>query len=160
MSKRPDEDTAPADYTDWCLSVNEPWVLKAGEMLREEILRRGYKTAKIRPMPCQVEFNDSYVVNYDGGIYKCPALVGRKGFEIGNLRDGVNDRRDAYRVGLWKNDECLDCAYLPLCFGGCRYMAFVRDGRVDKADCKRPHFDATLETFIRQDIKYRKTEAR
>ncbi len=160
VSKRPDEDTSPADYTDWCLSVNEPWVLKAGETLRGEILRRGYHTTKIRPMPCQIEFKDSYVVNYDGGLYKCPALVGRKGFEIGNLRDGANDHRDAYRVGLWKNDECLDCEYLPLCFGGCRYMAYVREGTVDKVDCKRPHFDATLETFIKQDVRYRKPENR
>ncbi len=156
VSKRPDEDTSPADYSDWCLSVNEPWVLKAGEMLREEILKRGYNTPKIMPMPCQVEFNDSYVVNYDGGIYKCPALVGRKGFEIGTLGDGMNDYRDTYRLGLWKNDECLECEYLPLCFGGCRYMAYVRDGNVDNVDCKRPYYDAALEALIKQDVRFRK----
>jgi uncharacterized protein len=159
VAKRPEEDTSPADYTDWCLSVNEPWVLKAGEMLREEILRRGYNTPKLMPMPCQVEITDSYVVNYDGGIYKCPALVGRKGFEIGHLGDGVDDYGDAYKLGLWKNDECMDCEYLPLCFGGCRYMAYVRDGHINNTDCKRRHYDASLEAMIRQDIKYRKSKA-
>lgn len=161
VSKRPEEDSSPADYTDWCLSVNEPWVLKAGMMLREEILKRGYNTPKIMPMPCQVEINDSYVVNYDGGIYKCPALVGRKGFEAGNLADGNPAHAqagcgDPYKADFWKNATCLACEYLPLCFGGCRYMAFVRNGNIDSPDCRRPFFDAALETFIKQDIKYRK----
>jgi uncharacterized protein len=156
VAKRPDDDGSPADYTDWCLSVNEPWVYRAGEVLREEILRRGYNTPKIMPMPCQVEITDSYVVNYDGGIYKCPALVGRKGFRIGELSGAVADYSASHRLDIWKNDECMECAYLPLCFGGCRYMAYVRDGNIDRPDCKKPHFDATLESLIKQDIKYRR----
>jgi uncharacterized protein len=157
VAKRPDEDTSPADYTDWCLSVNEPWVMTAGEMLREEILRRGYKTSKIMPMPCQVEIADSYVVNYDGVIYKCPALVGRKGFDIGDLSNGVEDYSVSHRLDIWKNDECLECEYLPLCFGGCRYMAYVRDGNIDHPDCKKHYFDTALETLVKQDAKYRRT---
>ena len=157
VAKRPDGDASPADYTDWCLSVNEPWVLKAGRLLREEILKRGYNTPKIMPMPCQVEIADSYVVNYDGVIYKCPALVGRKGFDIGDLRTGVRDYSGSHRLDIWKNNDCMECEYLPLCFGGCRYMAYVRDGNIDHPDCKRHYFDATLETFVRQDIKYRRT---
>jgi len=156
VSKRPDEDTSPADYTDWCLSVNEPWVLKAGSLLREEILKRGYSTPKIMPMPCQIEIADAYVVNYDGVIYKCPALVGRKGFDIGDLQTGLRDYSYSHRLDIWKNDDCIECEYLPLCFGGCRYMAYVRDGNIDHPDCKRPYFDTSLETLIKQDIKYRR----
>ena len=64
--------------------------MKAGILLREDVLKRGYNTPKIMPMPCQVEITDSYVVNYDGVIYKCPALIGREEFSIGTPRD----RRD------------------------------------------------------------------
>jgi uncharacterized protein len=156
VSKRPDEDTSPADYTDWCLSVNEPWVLEAGRMLREEIMRRGYNTPKTMPTPCQVELTNSYVVNYDGRIYKCPALVGRDGFAIGDLGQGVMEYGDMYGLDLWKTDKCLECVYLPLCFGGCRYMTYVRDGKLGRPDCKRPHFEATLETFVKQDVKFRR----
>ena len=41
-------------------------------------------------MPCQVELMDYYVVNFDGAIYKCPAFIGKKDYEIGNL-DGRCD---------------------------------------------------------------------
>lgn len=156
VMKRPEGDTSPADYTDGFMSVNEPWLVEAGALLREEVLKRGYYTPKLKPLPCQVEVKDYYVVNYDGVIYKCPAFIGRKGFAAGNLRDGVRDYSDTYRTGIWKNEECIECVYLPLCFGGCRYMAYVRDGSVNNKDCKKPYFDASLETLIKQDIKYRR----
>lgn len=34
-------------------------------------------------------------------------------------------------------------------------MAYIRDGNIDNIDCKRAYFDATLETLIKQDIKYK-----
>jgi uncharacterized protein len=147
--------TSLPDYVEGCMTINEPWLWKASVLLREEILRRGYNTPKLLPMPCQIEITDYYVVNFDGTIYKCPALIGKKNFEIGNLQDGLKDYRDSYKLGIWKNDDCLECEYLPLCFGGCRYMTYLRDGTIDNIDCKRPYFDATLETLIKQDIKYR-----
>ncbi len=149
------DNAAPTDFVDGCMSINEPWVIDAGASLREEVLRRGYNTPKIQPMPCQVELDDYYVVNYDGAIYKCPALIGKKDFKIGNLRNGTVDYSDSHKLGIWKNKECVECEYLPLCFGGCRYMKLLRDGAIDGVDCKRPYLDAILETLIKQDIKYR-----
>jgi uncharacterized protein len=107
-------------------------------------------------MPCQVEITDSYVVNFDGAIYKCPAFIGREGFSIGHLESGLREDCDPYHLTDWRNQECTDCEYLPLCFGGCRYMSYIRDGNIYKPDCKRPYFDASLETMIKQDIKYRR----
>ena len=156
VMKRPAGDTSPTDYHDGCMSINEPWLLKAEALLREDILRRGYATSKLMPMPCQVEITDNYVVNFDGVIYKCPTFIGRKGFAIGDVRHGTTDCADSYRLNNWKNDTCLDCEYLPLCFGGCRYMSYMRDGNIDTIDCKKPYLNAALETLIKQDIKYRK----
>lgn len=148
-------DAARIDYVDGSMSINEPWLIKAGAFLREEVLKRGYNTLKITPTPCQVELNDYFIVNFDGSIYKCPAFLGREEFEIGNLETGLRDYSGLYKLGVWKNDECLECEYLPLCFGGCRYMAYLRDGNIDTIDCKKQYLDASLETLIKQDIKYR-----
>ena len=152
---RPEGDTSPADYKGGCMSINEPWLFKAEALLRKEILKRGYNTPKLAPVICMVENKDSYVVNFDGVIYKCPAFIGKKGFAAGDLRTGVKDYTSSYKLDIWKNEECAGCEYLPLCFGGCRYMTFVRDGNIDKPDCKKAYFDASLETLIKQDIKYR-----
>lgn len=145
---------APPDFHDGCMSPNEPWLAGATLFLREEILKRGFQTQELLPTVCAVERSNVVVVNYDGMLYKCPGLIGRKEYCIGGLKKGILDYRTAHCLGNWKNEECLACAYLPLCFGGCRYMKLVRDGNMHGVDCKKGFFDNTLEAVVRQDLRY------
>lgn len=136
------------------MSLDEPWLMDATEVLREEILKHGYKTPSTRHKICMVESQHSYVVNYDGTLYKCPGFIGMEEFIVGNLQEGVSNHTKSHNLGMWKNDGCPDCEYLPLCYGGCRYMTFLRDGNVNALDCQREYLDASLETMIKQEIKY------
>jgi uncharacterized protein len=154
ITSRSEGDMSPADYKGGCMSVNEPWLFQAGSLLREEILRRGYRTLKITPTNCMAELTDAFVVNFDGTIYKCPGFIGREDFAVGTLSEGLKEDLSCYKPGMWKNEECAQCEYLPLCFGGCRYMTYVRNGAIDQMDCKKAFLDATLETLVKQDITY------
>jgi len=140
------------EFTGGCVSIDESWLFDAGLFLRKEILRRGYRTQKIIPSSCMTELDNSLVVNYDGSLYKCPGFIGRQGFCIGDLGNGIQEYRQSHNLDIWKNEECLNCSYLPLCFGGCRYMKLLRDGNLNGTDCKKSYLDATLETLICQDI--------
>ena len=142
------------DFNDGCNLINEPWLFEAENFLREEILKRGYRTSKVIPSVCMVELKDRMVINYDGSIYKCPGLLGREEYKVGDIKNGIRDHRTSHNLDSWKNEECLDCAYLPLCFGGCRYSKMLRDGNMDGVDCKKPYLDATLERAVKQDIRY------
>lgn len=141
------------DFTGGCVSINEPWLFDAGIFLRGEILKRGYKTQKIMPSACMMELKNSLVINYDGGFYKCPGLIGREEFRVGDIKTGIKDYRQSHNLDNYKNDECLNCSYLPLCFGGCRYMKLVRDGTLEGVDCKKPYLDAALRDLVFQDIE-------
>ncbi|WP_298268142.1 geopeptide radical SAM maturase [Geobacter sp.] len=143
------------EFTGGCISANEPWVAEAILFLREELLRRGFEPPKMEPHICAVETAENLVVNYDGTFYKCPALIGIEGAEAGDVGTGMRDCRMTHGLGLWQNDECLDCPYLPLCFGGCRYLGFLDNGRIDALNCNRDFFDAFLEPCLKQDIAYR-----
>jgi len=145
---------AMPDFHFGCETLNEQWLYEADIFLKEEILKRGYKTKKIIPIVCTLEFRNSVIVNYDGSIYKCSGLIGRAEFKVGDIKTGIKDYSESHNLDNWKNEECLNCEYLPLCFGGCRYMKLVRDGNMDGVDCKKSYLDATLETLVRQDIKY------
>lgn len=59
-------------------------------------------------------------------------------------------------MDVWKCEECLDCPYLPLCFGGCRFLQRLQTGAIDGIDCRREYLDAALEKIVRQDIELRK----
>lgn len=148
------EGIAPHDFHDGCSSLNAPWLCEAMVVLRDEILRRGFGNGKIMPSTCMMEQTHALTINYDGSIYKCPGLIGRDEFCVGTLAAGVTDYNASHNLDNWKNDECLECAYLPLCFGGCRYSKFIRDSNMEGVDCRKPYYDATLEAFVKQDIKY------
>jgi uncharacterized protein len=135
-----------------CAGGYEPWLVEASLFLRGETLRRGFSVDKLEMGICMIELANNLVVNYDGGLYKCPALLGWPEFAIGNLAEGVEDYRQSHNLDVWKNDECLDCAYLPLCFGGCRFFRKLKTGAIDGVDCRRAMLDASLETIVRQDL--------
>ncbi len=147
---------AVPDFHEGCKSAKEPWLRDASVFLREEILRRGFSTQKIEPTVCAMEQQDMLVVNYDGTLYKCPGLVGRKKFCVGSLKTGIIAHHKTHRIGNWKNEKCLACAYLPLCFGGCRYMKLLQAGAMTGVNCRKTYFDKTLESFVLQDVRYEK----
>lgn len=142
------------EFRDGSESINEPWVFRASLFLREEILKRGFRTQKMLPSHCMIGLTNDIVVSCEGTIYKCPGFIGWEGFEAGDLKHGISDFRDSHALDLWKNKDCLDCEYLPLCFGGCRFMKVLRDNDIHGVDCRKPYLDAVLETLVRQEIKY------
>ena len=143
------------DCNSVCAASDEPWMIEAGLYLRGEILKRGFNAPKPRPSGCMVESNSDFVVGYDGRLFKCPAFMGDNELCVGTLANGVTDYRTTHNCDVWKTDECLDCAYLPLCFGGCRFLRRLRTGAIDGVDCRKAIYDATLETIVRQDIELR-----
>jgi uncharacterized protein len=107
-----------------------------------------------------MQLADSYVVNYDGTLYKCPGLIGRPGLAAGSLGAGVAEYARTHGLDDWKNEECLACSYLPLCFGGCKYLKLLREGDVKGVDCKKAYFDSTLATMLVQDLRSESTDER
>jgi len=148
------------DFRGGCDCANEEWLADAILFLREETLARGFSVPKPGPAGCMIELDNDLVVNHDGAIYRCPAFVGREGFAVGDLRDGISDDGSVYNRDVWKKEECLACPYLPHCFGGCRFLKFVRDGNIGDVDCWRPFLDATLEACVRQDQRHRQQKAK
>ena len=143
------------DCAEWCMSNNEQWVIEASLLLREAIMKRGFKTQFIKPSLCVIESGNFFVVNYNGDIYKCPGFIGNEDFKTGTLKEGFSKYNDIYSLDNWKNEECLSCCYLPLCFGGCRYMRFIAKGDVAGVDCRKDYYDASLRAFVLQDIEFR-----
>jgi uncharacterized protein len=144
-----------AKYHGGCVTANEPWAMEAAVKLREAILSRGYRTLKVMPIMCAIENEDALMVTVDGKLYKCPAFADREAFAIGDVSTGIRDYRETYRLDLWKNETCLSCAYLPLCYGGCRYIASrAGTGAIDAVVCRKAYFDAVLGTLVKQDITW------
>jgi uncharacterized protein len=144
------------DYHDGCSNDNEPWVAEAGLELRREIGMRGYRTDEVLPAVCMLERHDHLVINWDGVLYKCPGLIGRKEYGVGTLKSGMLDYTATHNLGNWNNEQCLACKYLPLCFGGCRHTKLICEGTMKGIECKKEFFGKALEALVLQDIEYNK----
>ncbi len=143
------------DFSASCSCSSEPWLIEASLYLREAILKKGFNTPKPLPSACMVEFLNDLVIGYDGGLYKCPAFMGQEDLRVGTLLEGIGDYGATYNMGVWKTEECLDCPYLPFCYGGCRYLLRLRTGAIGGVDCRKDFLDAVLEKFVRQDLELR-----
>lgn len=152
--------TGLGDHGATCACTAEPWAIEAHLFLRQEIIQRGFPTDKLGPSACMIEFEKDWVVNYNGDLYKCPVFMGDESMRIGTLADGAGDYHASHRLDIWKNDECLDCAYLPICFGGCRLLTLQKNGAIDTVDCHRAMLDASLERLVLQDLGVRKPDVR
>jgi uncharacterized protein len=144
------------DFAMGCACTSETWLTEATLYLREEILKRGWNTPKLKLTGCMVEFENDLIVAWDGSLFKCPAFMGWEDLRIGSLADGIGDYRASHNMDVWKKKECLECAYLPLCFGGCRFIQRLRTGAIDGVDCRKEFFDDALERIVRQDIELRR----
>lgn len=144
------------EFLGGCATINEPWLRDGFLHVRQEVLKRGYPIAELGPEPCAVEMDDAYTVYYDGSLYKCVTWVGHEQYKIGDIWQGVTEKyQESHNLFHWQREEkCQKCNYLPLCFGGCRYMAYQRDGHMGKVDCRKPFLDATLKTKLLQDLRY------
>jgi uncharacterized protein len=143
-----------SEYGSGCACSDEPWLIEALLFLREKILACGFTTTKPSVSACIVELEDNMVVNWDGSLYKCPALMGWEGLSIGTLDQGMADYAVSHSIGNWRTDDCLDCSYLPLCFGGCRFLTLLQGKTMAEVDCRRGFLDAALESHLLQNIGY------
>ncbi|MBU5637299.1 geopeptide radical SAM maturase [Geomonas sp. Red69] len=143
-----------SDFNTGCALSEEPWLMEAAPFLREATLARGYRAPTLKPSACVVELDDNLVIDCTGKFYKCPAFMGSEEMSIGGLREGLQDYRASHGIGNWQVDACLECSYLPLCFGGCRFVSKLQGKSLTEVDCRRKFYDATLEQTVLQNLTY------
>jgi uncharacterized protein len=116
--------------------------------LREETVRRGFPTPDgVHNGPCHVHATHAHTIGPDGSLYACPGFTGEKGLSTGH----IDDRREAWRESArekferlhpWK--ECGDCAFIPVCAGGCLVASQTQLGDMNLPTCHKPSYESAL----------------
>jgi uncharacterized protein len=116
--------------------------------LRGETKRHGFVTPDGLHMgPCEVHRKHSYTIGTDGSMYACPGFTGEQALSIGHIddrRDPERERaRDQFeRLGPWQ--QCGDCAFIPVCAGGCPLASHTQLGDMHTPTCRKTSFDSAL----------------
>ena len=142
-----------AAFDKGCIKGGHDVIIKANEALIE----RGFGAyAEPEFSPCPAICSADYTINHDGNLYKCPCLVGHSAYEVGDVRE-----EPAYNAEMVKclghstieTPTCRNCALLPLCLGGCRYMALVESGEFHSLDCDLEGMEAIILNMVRRMAK-------
>lgn len=71
----------------------------------------------IRPIQCAALTKHHLVFDANGDIYTCWEVVGKKGYRIGTVNDGLFDLE--WKLKETEKEECLKCKVYPICHTGC-----------------------------------------
>ena len=124
--------------------------------LREETMKRGFATVDgVHMGPCEIHRKHAHTIGPDGAIYACPGFTGDSRMSTGHI-DGRQDssqqsaaaRFDA--LAAWK--QCNDCAFIPVCAGGCTVAAHTELGDLNTPNCHKTSFEAGLVTLAREAV--------
>jgi uncharacterized protein len=122
--------------------------------LREETTKAGFKTVDgVHMGPCEIHKSHAHTIGPDGSIYACPGFATELGASVGHI-DGRHDdlRTEAAKrfekITGWH--ECNDCAFIPVCAGGCSAASHVELGDMNKPNCHKPSFEAGLVALAHQ----------
>lgn len=140
-----------------CLSLAQKGVAENMVTLKKELQHRGFKGAPAMGVNiCEVMQNEGFVIiDPLGSIYRCPALVGREDFKVGTVDHPEFNSLylKMMTMDMWKDEDCYECRFAPMCAGGCRYLTYIRTDNFFKADCEKPFFKKISPGFIQLDYE-------
>jgi uncharacterized protein len=129
--------------------------------LRDETKKRGFPTVDgVHMGPCEIHRSHAHTISPDGSLYACPGFAGDTTQSVGHI-DGRREPARAQAasrfeaLSAWK--ECRDCAFIPVCAGGCTVAAYNELGSVDKPNCHKTAMQAGLVSLAHQAAADRHT---
>ena len=103
--------------------------------------------------PCEIHRSHAHTISPDGSLYACPGFAGDATQSVGHI-DGRQEPARSHAasrfeaLAAWK--ECRDCAFIPVCAGGCTVAAYNELGSIDKPNCHKAAIQAGLVSLARQ----------
>jgi uncharacterized protein len=141
---------APASPCDTCQFVDEQMVA-----LREATTAHGFRTVDgVHMGPCELHKRHAYTIGPEGTLYACPGFAGEGDQAVGDIAGTASERfaRAAARferLSPWR-EPCGDCAFVPVCGGGCSVAAKSELGDLAAPSCHKVSFEAGVTALARE----------
>lgn len=149
---------SPKSFRQMSCMVNyeDEVILSANEKIRELMERKGLPARNVIAIAaCPLtRKNADVTIDQAGRIYKCNSMLGYPEFAVGDVRaETYNDKHDEFlHLDAWR--KCpQDCTYLPMCNGGCRFMAFLEHENFSAPTCKKRYLDKVVPEFLKKEYE-------
>jgi uncharacterized protein len=119
--------------------------------LMHETEKRGFPTMDgVHMGPCEIHKKHAHTIGPEGALYACPGFSGEKQQSIGAIGAGADVFQQAAAkkfdaLAAWK--ACGDCAFIPVCAGGCTTASHAEFDDIQKPNCHLPLFEAGVKAL-------------
>lgn len=120
------------------------------------MIEYGYKKEDMFKLPkringvCGCDRDEAYVIDADGGMYKCWNDIGKKEISVGNIKDSNiilnKEYLDYIMFDPTLDFQCSRCKYLPICMGGCAKLRINKEKNI--CDGKKYNFNLKLKDLV------------
>jgi uncharacterized protein len=116
--------------------------------LQGETRKRGFAALDgIHMGPCELYRRHSHTIGPDGSLYPCPGFTGDTAQSIGDINRNPDARQSALadqiaHMAPWR--QCGNCAFIPVCGGGCAAAALAELGDMTAPSCHKRAFELAL----------------
>lgn len=126
-----------APFTQFCPSLVRETFMPLSDFYRHEgfgtrfaeTVERGFRLAQppdIKGGWCSAIRFNSYIVVPGGDLYKCDNEIGVPGASVGHIDEKgrlelKSNLLKWFSWAPWEQERCRECAFLPICMGGCLY---------------------------------------
>jgi uncharacterized protein len=116
--------------------------------LREETKKAGFATVDgVHMGPCEIHRKHAHTIGPEGSLYACPGFTGDATQATGHIDGRLDPMREQAlsrfeKISAWRG--CDDCAFIPVCAGGCSVAAHTELGDMNRPNCHKTSFEAGL----------------
>ena len=103
--------------------------------------------------PCEIHKRHAYTIGPNGATYACPGFTGEPTLSTGH----IDDRKESWRMSAAERFEhlaawhkCGDCAFIPVCAGGCSVASHTELGDMNMPTCHKPAFESALVSLAHE----------
>lgn len=154
----------PAQITDCYNPICHSMSDKEFEMFRRDFenelkplrAQNGSKPIKVarRLCFCNSMKNSHFVVGPDGNIYKCEHELGRPEQIIGDVNNGFYfNKANSQFYDTPLEEKCMECSFLPFCWGGCPSARIIYKKDVDCDSIKMRIVNKLKNEILQSNLK-------
>jgi uncharacterized protein len=110
---------------------------------------------------CGMLLPNHFIIDVYGAVYTCPSFLGRSEYQVGAIDSLANACVNDLQ-GFELREECLGCAYVPICAAGCRFNALVEEKDIQAMNCQKELFSQSIPMLIKAhyDMRERNVQSR
>ncbi|MBT9585103.1 SPASM domain-containing protein [bacterium] len=119
----------------------------------DQVMLRGFRTPLYPGLctPCNFVQSNNFVIDWSGNLFRCTFTMLDPQAVVGSVGEGARGVNQALLQSVRQavgHCRAMQCAYLPLCGGGCRYEADLRTGNWSGHNCPLEYWDEVLPRSI------------